>query len=123
MLAEHKEVCFIINGVQSVRLWEAIRFKVYFKQIPVPFKIYADFESNLKAVEICEGFYSKKYQNLIPRSFTYKVACIDDKFTKPIVVFRGSNAAYEFIKAILKEYKYCKKVMKKHFNKNLIMSY
>ena len=24
------------------------------------------------------------------------------------------------IKAILKEYKYCKKVMKKHFNKNLI---
>ena len=40
----------------------------------------------------------------------------------PIVVFRGENTAYEFIKAILKEYKYCKKVMKKHFNKNLIMS-
>ena len=31
-------------------------------------------------------------------------------------------AAYEFIKAILNEYKYCKKVMNKHFNKNLIMS-
>ena len=43
-------------------------------------------------------------------------------FTKPIVVYRGKNAAYEFIKAILKEYKYCKKVMNKHFNKNLIMS-
>ena len=43
-------------------------------------------------------------------------------FTKPIVVFRGENAAYEFIKAILKEFEYCKKVMKKHFNKNLIMS-
>ena len=41
---------------------------------------------------------------------------------RPIVVFRGENAAYEFIKAILKEYEYCKKVMKKHFNKNLIMS-
>ena len=27
-----------------------------------------------------------------------------------------------FIKAILKEYQYGKKVMKKHFNKNLIMS-
>ena len=37
-------------------------------------------------------------------------------------VYRGKNAAYEFIKAILEEYKYCKKVMKKHFNKNLIMS-
>ena len=28
----------------------------------------------------------------------------------------------QFIKAILEEYKYCKKVMNKHFNKNLIMS-
>ena len=30
--------------------------------------------------------------------------------------------AYEFIKTILKEYKYCKKVISQHFNKNLIMS-
>ena len=44
-----------------------------------------------------------------------------DEFTKPIVVFRGKNAAYKFIETILKEYEYCKKVMKKHFNKNLIM--
>ena len=43
-------------------------------------------------------------------------------FTKPIVVFRGENVAYDFIKGILKEYEYCKKVMKKYFNKNLIIS-
>ena len=61
-------------------------------------------------------------KNHIPCSFAYKLVCVDDKFTKPIVVFRGENAAYEFIKAILKEFEYCKKVMKKHFNKNLIMS-
>ena len=30
--------------------------------------------------------------------------------------------AYEFIKAIGKKYQYCKKVMNKHFNKNLIMT-
>ena len=47
---------------------------------------------------------------------------MDDEFIKPIVVFKGQNAAYEFIKAILKEYQYCKKVMKKRFNKNWIMS-
>ena len=41
---------------------------------------------------------------------------------KTIVVYRGENAAYEFIKAILKEYKYFKKVINKDFNKNLIMS-
>ena len=51
-----------------------------------------------------------------------KFVCIDNRFSTPIVVYRGKNAAYEFIKAILEEYKYCKKVMKKHFNKNLIMS-
>ena len=32
-----------------------------------------------------------------------KIVCIDDRFTKPTVVYRGENAAYEFIKAILKK--------------------
>ena len=123
VLAKHKEVCLSINGAQSVRLEKGtIEFKNYFKQIPVPFKIYADFECNLYSVESYEGSYSKKYQDHVPCSFAYKLVCVDDKFTKPIVVFRDENAAYEFIKAILKEYEYCKKVMKKDFHKKLIMS-
>ena len=76
----------------------------------------------MKSVESYEVFYSKRYQDDALCSFAYKLVCVDDEFTKPIVVFRGENAAYEFIEAILKEYEYCKKVMKKHFNKNLIMS-
>ena len=40
-------------------------------------------------------------QNHIPCSFANKLACVEDKFTRPIVVFRGENGAYEFIKAIL----------------------
>ena len=123
MLTRHKKDCLSINGVQPVRLEKgAIEFKNYFKQMLVPFKIYVDFESNLKAVEIYEGFYSKKFQDHVPCSFACKVVCIDDKFTKPIVAFRGKNAAHEFVKVILNKYEYCKKVMKKHFNKNLIMS-
>ena len=123
VLTEHKEICLNINGAQSIRLEKGtIKFNNYFKQIPVPFKIYADFECNLRGVESYEGSYTKKYQDHIPCSFAYKVVCIDDRFTKAIVVFRGENAAYEFTKAILKEYEYCKKVMKKHFNKNLIIS-
>ena len=52
MLSEHKEICLSINGAQFVRLEKGTtKFKNYFKQIPVPFKIYADFESNLKSVE------------------------------------------------------------------------
>ena len=34
-------------------------FQNYFKQIPVPFKIYADFECNLRGVESYEGSYTK----------------------------------------------------------------
>ena len=53
VLAEHKEVCLSINGAKSLRLGKGkIEFKNYFKQIPVPFKIYTYFESNLKGVEI-----------------------------------------------------------------------
>ena len=123
VLIKHKENCLSINGKPSVKLEKGIiEFENNFKQIPVPFKIYADFECNLRGVESYEGSYTKKYQDHVPCSFAYKVVCIDDRFTKPIVVFRGENAAYEFIKAILKEFEYCKKVMKKHFNKNLIMS-
>ena len=60
----------------------------------------------------------KKYQDHISCCFAYKVVCIDDEFTKPIVSFRVESAPYKFIEAILKEYRYCKKVMKKYLGKN-----
>ena len=50
----------------------------------------------------------KKHHDHVPCSYAYKIVCIDDRFSKAIVVYRGENAAYEFIKAVLKEYKYCK---------------
>ena len=44
-LIEHKENCLVINGKQSVKLKSgSISSKNYFKQLPVLFKIYADFE-------------------------------------------------------------------------------
>ena len=63
-----------------------------------------------------------KFKDHVPCSFAYNLICVDDEFTKPIAVFSGENAAYEFIEAIIKEFEYCEKVIKKHFNKNLIMS-
>ena len=105
VLTEHKEVCLSINGAQSVRLEKGkIEFKNYFKQVPVPFKIYVDFECNLNSVESYESSYSKKYQDHITCSFACKLVCVDDKFSKPIVVFRGENTAFRFFEAILKEY-------------------
>ena len=52
VLIEHKENCLIINGKQSIKLKNgSIEFKNNFKQLAVLFKIYADFESVLKAVK------------------------------------------------------------------------
>ena len=76
--------------MQFVKVEEGIiKFENYFKQLPVPFKIYADFECNLRNVEIYEGSYTKKYHNHIPCSLAYKFVCIDERFSKPIVVCRG----------------------------------
>ena len=60
VLIKHKEDRLSINGKQSVKLEkEIIDFENYFKQIPVPFKNYVDFECNLRGVESYEGSYAK----------------------------------------------------------------
>ena len=88
VLIEHKENCLIINSKQSVKLKSgSISFKNYFKQLPVPFKIYADFECILKRVRGSHknnGSCTEKYQDHIPSSFAYKVVCIDSKFSKKV---------------------------------------
>ena len=113
ILIEHKENYLIINSKQSAKLQSgSISFKKYFKQLPDPFKIYADFECILKEVKSSDknnGPYTEKYQDHIPCSFAYKVARVDNKFSKKVVLYRGKNAVYRFIKAILEEYDYCKK--------------
>ena len=49
LLIKHKKDCLSINGMQSIKVEEGIiEFENYFKQILVPFKIYADFECNFK---------------------------------------------------------------------------
>ena len=123
VLTDHKENVLCINGAQSVKLEKGtIKFENYCREIRCPFKIYCDFEWNLEGVEIYEGAYSKRDHSHISCSFAYKVVWIDNRFSKRIVVFIGKNAAYEFIKAILKEYEHYKKVIKKHFNKDLIIT-
>ena len=45
VLIDHREDCLVINGKQSVKLGRGwISFKNYFKQLPVPLKIFDDFE-------------------------------------------------------------------------------
>ena len=127
MLNEHERDCLLINEGQNVKLEKGFtEFKNYSKQIPVPFKIYAGFESILKSLDCGVGndcfSYAQKYQDHISCSFPYKVMCIDDKLSKDVVLCRGKNEVFRFIRSIFREYGYCRGVIKKHFNKNLVMS-
>ena len=96
ILIKHKENCLIINGKQTVKLKSgSIKFKNYFKQLSVPFKIYADFECLLRGVQSSDknnSSYTEKYQDHIPCSFAYKVVCVDNKFSKKVLFYRGKNA-------------------------------
>ena len=76
-----------MNDKQSVKLEEGIiEFGNFFRQIPVPIKICADFECNLRGVESYEGSYTKKYQYHVLCSFAYNVVCVNGRSTKPIIV-------------------------------------
>ena len=126
-ILNEQEDCLVINGKQNVKLGKGfISFKNYFRQIPVPFKIYADFECIFKNVDkdiINNNIsYTRKYQDHIPCSFAYKVVCLDNKYSKKIVLYRGRNGVNKFIRLILNEYNYCRKITRKYFCKNFIMT-
>ena len=68
------------------------------------------------------GSYTNKCQKHITCSYGYKLVCIDDKFSKPFKTNLGEDAIYNFIDSMIEESKYCKDVMRKHFNKELVIT-
>ena len=92
----------------------------------MPFVIYADFEAITEKISGCQPnnnkSYTEAYQKHTDCGYGYKVVCCyDDKYSKPAKTYRGEKAVYKFMEAMLEEVKYCKKVMKKEFNKPLRM--
>ena len=109
-LAVQKEVCLKINGKQCVKLRDgSIKFNNYSKQLVVLFKIYGEFEFLLKGVggiKVVMLPIPKNIKRIFVAVLLIKL-CIDDRFSKS-----GKNAVNKFIEAILKEYVYCKLVIK-----------
>ena len=130
VLNEHKNNCILINGKQSINMpkkGDKVVFKNCHKQLPVPFVIYADFEALTEKIQGCkpnnEKSYTEDYQKHTDCGYGYKVVCCyDDKYSKPVQIYRGENAVYKFMENMLQEVNWCKSIMKKHFNKKLKMS-
>ena len=67
--------------------------------------------------------YTEAYQTHEDCGYGYKViCCYDDKYSKYTSIYRGENAVYKFMEKMLKEVEYCKAVIKKCFNKQLVMT-
>ena len=66
--------------------------------------------------------YTKKYQDHISCSFAYKVAFIYDKLSKPGFLYRKKGSQYIYCRNRKRIWLLQKKMLKKHFNKNLVMS-
>ena len=131
VLSNHKENCIQVNGTQAIKMPNKdnniLKFNNFHKQQPVPFVIYADFEAITEKIHGCQQkgnkSYTEAYQRHTDCGYGYKVVCCyDDKYTKPIQLYRGEKAVYKFMENILEEVKYCKRVMKKYFNKPLRMT-
>ena len=131
VLNDHKDNCIQLNGTQAVKMPDKdnniLKFNNFHKQQQVPFVIYADFEAITEKIQGCQPnndkSYTEAYQKHTDCGYGYKiVCCYDDKYTKPVQIYRGEKAVYKFIEKMLEEVKYCKKVMKTFFNKPLKMT-
>ena len=117
-LSNHKKQCLLINGCQPVKYESGIiKFTNFNKQIPIPFKIYADTECFLKRTNSYKGEYTIKYQEHFPNSIGAKLVCIDDRFTLPAIIFKGEKCVNKFIKWAINQNKRIKEIITNHFNK------
>ena len=137
ILVKHANNCLTINGSQAINMPKqgdnTPKFNNFHKQLPVPFVIYSDFEAITKKVRGCKQSeemkkdkdrrsYNKAYQTRKDCGYGYKVVCCyKKKYSKPIQTYRGKNTFYKFMEKMLEEVKYCKAVVKKHFNKPLLV--
>ena len=138
ILANHVNNCLTINGAQAINMPKQgeniLKFNNFHKQLPVSFVIYADFEAITKKVQGCKQSekieneknnrsYMEAYQTHEDCGYGYKVVCwYDDKYSKDICIYRGENAVYTFMEKSLEEVEYYKAVIKKQFNKPLVMT-
>ena len=80
------------------------------------FIIYADFESILvpqnNGKQNPNESFTNKYQKHVACSYSYKLVCVDDKFSKPFKSYLGKYTVYNFINTMIGESKCCSDAMK-----------
>ena len=133
VLEKHKETCIQVNGAQATKLPKEgtkIKFKNHRNSMPVPFVIYADFESilvpkdkNTKSDSSEDKSSTTLYQTHKACSFGLKTVChYDDKYSGEYKSYIGSDAAFVFLKTVLKESYRCRNMIDKIFKKKMVIT-
>ena len=123
ILNNQRERCLLINETQTVKYETGtIKFRNFDKQIPIPFKIYADIECLLKRINVNLGKHNKIYEKHIPNSIGTKLVFIDNIFTLPTKILAGSNSIKELFEWVFEQEKQTNEIINKHFNKKLKMA-
>lgn len=102
LLQKHQPYCSK-NRPQRVDLPQSeasmiLEFKDYETTFKVPFVIYADFETLNTKLHTC---YATRKLEIC--GYAYKVVCEDERYTKPTVIYRGSDAATKLIQSSLED--------------------
>ena len=91
----------VFNSKQAIQMPNKnnnkLKFENSHKEILVPFVIYADFEAITEKVQNCQPdnnkSFTEEYQKHIDCGYAYKVVCCyNDRYSKPIKIYRGENA-------------------------------
>ena len=133
ILERHKETCLEVNGTQAVKLPKEgtkIKFKNHRNAMPVPFVIYADFESMLVPEErkdlsdTDENTSSTTlYQTHKACSFGIKTVChYDNKYSGDYQSYVGEDAANIFLKTVIKESVKCRLIVNQIFKKKMVIT-
>ena len=91
---------------------DIVYFKNYHKGLEAPFVICADFEANNEKVHGCQlnndKSYTESYQKHKDYGYGYKIVCrYDDKYSKPVQIYKGKNAIHKFMEKMSEEVEWC----------------
>ena len=111
VLHKHEECCSKIDA-QHVSYPtkdkdDILTFTEWNKKLRCPFVIYSDMESFCVPMSGCSPDTSTSFTDNIqqyePCGFGYQVVCVDPRYTKKPVIYRGPDVSRKFIEAMIKE--------------------
>ena len=115
LLDKHLELCGDNEAVRIKMPEEGtfVQFKNYHKMMDVPFVIYADFESHMKAMHSAQQnpkkSYTEKKMLHVPVSFCYYVKCFFDDSKSKVVEYtaksKDEDVAQKFVESLEEEVK------------------